>query len=61
MKLGDFIGRSTKISEISTKSIKFWLYFTKTRFSQNHTGTDFFLKNECRKLKFGPDIPLYGI
>ena len=61
MKLGDFIGRNTKNLEISTKSIKFWLFLTKTRFSQNQAGTDFFLKNESRKLKFGPDVPLYGI
>ena len=40
---------------------KFWLFFTKTRFSQNHAGTEFFLKNEARKLKFGPGVPLYAI
>ena len=61
MKLGDFIGRNTKIWEILTKSVKFWLFFTKTQFSQNHAATDFFFKNEARKLKFGPGAPLFGI
>ena len=28
---------------------------------RNHAGTDFFFKNEARKLKFGPGVPLYGI
>ena len=37
------------------------LFFMKTRFSQNHTGTDFFFKNEARMLKFGLVLPLYSI
>ena len=44
MKLGDCIGENAKIWEILTKSVKFWLLFIKTQFSQNHAGTDFFLE-----------------
>ena len=44
-----------------TKSVKFWLFFTKTQFSQNHASKNFFFKNEARKLKFGPGVLLYGI
>ena len=43
------------------KTGKFWLFFTKMRFSQNHAGTDFFFKNDARKLKFGPEVPLNSI
>ena len=31
------------------------------RFSQNHAGTDVFFKNDARKLKFGPEVPLISI
>ena len=31
------------------------------RFSQNHTATYFFFKNEARMLKFGLVVPLYSI
>ena len=61
MKLDDFVGKNAKIGEILTKTGKFWLVFTKMRFSQNHVGTDFFFKNDARKLKFGPGVPLYSI
>ena len=30
-------------------------------FPQNHAGTDFFFKNEARKLKFGLVVPVYSI
>ena len=47
------------------KCEKFWRNWSnfgyKTRFSQNHAGTDFFFKNEARKLKFGLVLSLYGI
>ena len=61
MKLGDFIGRNAKMCKLLTKSVKFWLFFTKTQFSQNDGGTGFFFKNEARKLKFGLAVPLYSI
>ena len=60
-KLGNFIGNNTKIWEMLTKAIKFWLFFTKTWFSQNHASTDFFFKNKARKLKFVLVVPLYSI
>ena len=61
IKLGDFIGQNAQIWEILMKLGKFWLIFTKMRFSQIHTDTDFFNKNEAsRKLKFGLEVPLYG-
>ena len=48
-----------KVWEIWTKSVRFRLFSTKMWFSQNHTSTDFFFKNEARKLKFGLVVPLY--
>ena len=53
MELGDFIGTNAKIREILMESGKFLAFFAKTRFSQNHAITDFFIENEARKLKFG--------
>ena len=61
MKLGDFVGKNAKIWEILMKLGKFWLLFTKTRFSKNHTGTNSLHKNEARKLKLGIEVPLYGV
>ena len=59
MKSGDFIGKNAKNWEVLTKTFHFWLFFTKTWFSQNHAGTYFF--NEAMKLKFGLVVTLYGI
>ena len=71
MKSGDIISKYAQIWQYSihysdiwenfTKSVKFWLFLTKMGFSQNHTGTLFFFKNEARKLTFGLVVPLYGI
>ena len=54
-KLGDFIGKNANIWEILAKTV------TKIWFCQNQASTDFFFKNEGRKLKFGLVIPIYGI
>ena len=43
------------------KTVKICLFFKKAWFSQNHAGTDFFFKNEAKKLKFGPGVSVYGI
>ena len=40
---------------------KFLLFFTNMRFSQNHVGMDFVFKNDARKVKFGPEVPLNSI
>ena len=61
MKLDDYIGVNAKFWEILTKSVKFWLFFTKTWFSQNHAGTLFVFKNEAGKMKFGLVVPQYTI
>ena len=52
MKLDDLVGKNTKILEILTKMYKFWLFFTKMRFSQNQAATDFLFKSDARKMKF---------
>ena len=57
MKLGNSIGKKAKVWEILTKSVKYWLCFTKTWFSQNHAGTDIFFKNKA----IAPGVLLYGI
>ena len=61
MILGDFICRNAKILKNFNKSFKFWLFFTKPRFSQNQAGMDFFFTNKARKLKFDPVITQYSI
>ena len=61
MKLVDFVGNDAKIWEISIKTVKFLLFFTKAWFSQNHVGTDFFFKNDAKELTFGPEVPLNSI
>ena len=61
MKLDDFVRKNTKIREILTKLVDNWPLFTKMRFSKNHAGAHFFFKNDARKLKFGPGVPLYCI
>ena len=59
MKLGNLVKMQ--------KFEKFWQrrwnfgHFSQTWFSQNHAGTDFFFKNDARKLKFEPDVPLNSI
>ena len=59
MKLSDFVGKNAKFWELLTKLGKFWLIFTKTRFSQNYACADFLHKNEAMKLKLGLEVPLY--
>ena len=53
MKVADFIVKNAKNWEILTKTVTFWLFFTKSWFSQIHACTNFFFKNEARKSKFG--------
>ena len=58
MKLGDSIGRNAKIWGILTNWSNFDYFLQKLDFLKI---TDFFFKNEARKLKFGPVVPHYGI
>ena len=48
-----------KIEEFD-KNGQVFVIFTKTLFSQNHARTDFFFKNEARRLIFGLVVPLHS-
>mgnify|MGYP001794663806 CR=1 FL=1 len=56
MEPGDLLAKYVQICEILTKTVKFLVFFRKTRFSENHAVTDVFFKNEARRYKFGPSI-----
>ena len=53
--------RIQKSEKFEQNQSNFGYFLKKTRLSQNHAGTLFVFKNEARKLKFGPGVPLYDI
>ena len=56
-----FMSRYVLILKMSAKNGQKCPFFTKTSFSQNHAGTDFWYRNDARKLRFGLEVPLDSI
>ena len=58
-KLGDFVGESAKLWNISRKFGKCGVFFKNALFSKV-CGYDFFYKTGAKKFKFDLDVPLHG-
>ena len=61
MKLDDFVGKNyNSLRNFDEINWKLAIFYKNAIFSK-HVGTDFFFKNDARKLKFGLGVPLYSI